>query len=50
MVALMAYGKFPGQGLNPSPNWNHSCSNARSFNPLHWAGFEPTPAQRPEPL
>ena len=30
--------KFLGQGLNPS--WScdllHSCSNARSFNPLHW--------------
>ena len=32
--------KFLGQGLNPSQSCNLrcSCSNARSFNPLCWAG------------
>ena len=34
-VILMACGSS-GQGLNPSCNCNHSCCNARSFNPLCW--------------
>ena len=37
--------KFPGQGLNVS----HSCSNARSFNPLHQAGIEAMPLQWSKP-
>ena len=45
MYLLFFYGcihsvqKFPSQGLNQSHSCNQSCScsNARCFNPLHWA-------------
>lgn len=34
MVAPMAYGKFPSQGLNPG----RSCGDTGSFNPLRQTG------------
>ena len=39
MAMPTAYGKFPGQGLNPSYrcDLHHICCNTRSFNPLQWA-------------
>ena len=40
MATHKAYGNSRGQGLNPSLacDLHRSCSNARSFNPLYWAG------------
>ena len=39
-IRICGIWKFPGQGLNPSHSCDLccSCSNARYFNPLHWAG------------
>ena len=58
IIIIIIYGcthciwKFLGQRLSPSHNCDlgHSCGNARSFNPLPWAGIEPSPSQRHEAL
>ena len=40
VLAASQHMEFTGQGSDPSCslNWWHSSGNARSFNPLHWAG------------